>query len=158
MKMHPTYNPLPESTRVQLVTILNQLLVDFTSLTYAAKQAHWNVKGVEFIAIHRLFDEVYELASETVDSLAEGITALGGQAYGTIEVVVKETRLPAFPLDLSDRVGLSTELVKRLSNVSAYLIEAIQETGRLDPTTQNNLMNYQDKVNHYIYFIESGLQ
>jgi starvation-inducible DNA-binding protein len=155
--MHPTFNPLPEGDRRQIVVILNQLVADCISLTYAAKQAHWNVKGAEFISVHRLFDEVYDLASELTDAFAEAVISLGGQAYGTVEYAAQESRLPLFPLDQTEPKGLITEVVKRLAAVSAYLIEAIGQTATLDLTTQNDLMTAQAKVNKYIYFLESHL-
>lgn len=156
--MHPTYNPLPLNTRAQVVDILNQLLCDFIALTYAAKQAHWNVQGSDFIATHRLFDEVYELGGNIADGLAEGLVALGGHAYGTVEVAATNSRIPAFPLDLTDSTQMITEVVSRLGRASALLIDAIQQVGKLDPTTQNDLMGYHTQVNKYIYFLEKHLK
>lgn len=155
--MHPTYNPLPEQVRMQLVTILNQLVCDCLSLTYAAKQAHWNIKGQGFIAIHRLFDEVHDLGDTLVDSFAEMVTTLGGQAMGTIDYATSITRLAPFPLTINDSKQLIIELTERLAAVSQYLIEAIGQTETLDKTTQNELMNAQVQINKKIYFLESHL-
>ena len=37
----------------------------------AVKQAHWNVKGPSFIALHELFDKVNEAVEDYVDDIAE---------------------------------------------------------------------------------------
>lgn len=155
--LRQTFNPLPEANRAALVEVLNQLVADCISLTYAAKQAHWNVTGENFISIHQLFDQVYELASELSDLFAETVLTMGGQALGTVEYVVQETRLDPFPLEETDDQTLISEMCERLGALSGYLIEAIQQTGRLDLTTQNDLMTAQAKVNKYIYFLESHL-
>ena len=36
------------------------------------KQAHWNVKGPNFIALHKLFDEINEDVEEYVDLTPSG--------------------------------------------------------------------------------------
>jgi starvation-inducible DNA-binding protein len=86
--MHPTKNDLPAEKRASAVELLNDLLEDLIDLQIQAKQAHWNVKGPNFIALHELFDSVAEEAEEFVDTVAERIAALGGKAEGTIGVVV----------------------------------------------------------------------
>ena len=54
--LYPTRNDLPELTRAQVVLLLNQRLADAIDLQTQCKQAHWNVKGPTFIALHKLFD------------------------------------------------------------------------------------------------------
>ena len=85
--MHKTRNDIPAKTRKKVVELLNARLVDAIDLSMQAKQAHWNVKGPNFIALHELFDKVAEHAEGHVDALAERITALGGTAVGTVRAV-----------------------------------------------------------------------
>src|SRR6476660_9131375 len=96
--MYPTRNDLPESARTKLVELLNARLADAIDLQTQCKQAHWNVKGPEFIALHKLFDEVNEEVEDYVDLLAERIVQLGGIAEGTIGAVAKRTALIDYPL------------------------------------------------------------
>ena len=56
--MHKTKNDLPEKTRTEVIAILNARLADSIDLMHQAKQAHWNIKGPSFIALHKLFDEI----------------------------------------------------------------------------------------------------
>src|SRR5262245_40510734 len=49
---------LSENVRKQAIGLLNARLSDGVDLHYQAKQAHWNVKGPSFIALHELFDKV----------------------------------------------------------------------------------------------------
>ena len=50
--MHPTQNDLPQKTRVKVIGVLGDRLADATDLMLQSKQAHWNVKGPSFIALH----------------------------------------------------------------------------------------------------------
>src|SRR2546421_6739246 len=54
---HPTLYDIPESTRGQVIDLLNQRLADAIDLQLQTKQAHWNVKGPQFIALHKRSEE-----------------------------------------------------------------------------------------------------
>jgi hypothetical protein len=56
--MHQTHNTLSENIRTQSVALLNKQLAAAIYLHGQIKQAHWNVRGPNFIAIHQLFDKV----------------------------------------------------------------------------------------------------
>src|SRR5687767_15754400 len=100
-KLYDTKNDLPEKTRRNSVELLNQHLADALDLGLQAKQAHWNVKGPNFIALHELFDKVAEELKGFSDDIAERAVQLGGVALGTVQVVSKNTRLSAYPLGLT---------------------------------------------------------
>src|SRR6266545_2508074 len=82
-RLYPTKNDLPEAGRREAVGLLNQRLADCIDLQTQCKQAHWNVKGPSFIALHQLFDKVYDNVQDYADLLAERIMQLGGVAEGT---------------------------------------------------------------------------
>jgi len=84
---YPTKNDLPEAARGEAVALLNQRLADCIDLQTQCKQAHWNVKGPTFIALHKLFDEINEDVEGYVDLIAERVVQLGGIAEGTVGVV-----------------------------------------------------------------------
>ena len=98
--LYPTRNDLPDKVRRGSVDLLNQQLADALDLTLQAKQAHWNVKGPNFIALHELFDDVVEELFEHVDDLAERAVALGGAALGTARIAARVSRLAEYPLDI----------------------------------------------------------
>src|SRR5260370_17814010 len=100
-KLYPTKNDLPEASRVQVIALLNQRLADCIDLQAQCKQAHWNVKGPTFIALHKLFDDVYADVTDYVDLIAERIVQLGGIAEGTVGVVAERPTLVDYPLVLS---------------------------------------------------------
>ena len=67
--MYPTKNDLPEATRRQMIDLCNARLADAIDLQTQTKQAHWNVKGPHFIALHELFDKVNEDVEDYVDQI-----------------------------------------------------------------------------------------
>src|SRR5439155_858729 len=98
---HKTKNDLPQNVRGKMIELLNQQLADVLDLGLQAKQAHWNVKGPHFIGLHELFDKVAEELEEFIDGIAERAVELGGGALGTVQVIAKNSRLSAYPLDLA---------------------------------------------------------
>src|ERR1700734_3826902 len=100
--MYPTKNNLPEKVRIQVTTLLQGRLVDSIDLTLQAKQAHWNVKGPSFIALHELFDKVAEAAEGYSDLIAERIVQLGGIAEGTVRISAARSQLDEYPVTIAD--------------------------------------------------------
>ncbi len=129
--MHPTRNDLPARSRARLETLLNQRLADAIDLAAAFKQAHWNVKGPQFIALHGLFDQVHGAIEAHVDTLAERIAALGGTALGTIAAVARGSSLAPYPETLRAGPAHLVALVERMADFGRKLRAAIAAAERL---------------------------
>ena len=91
--MFETKNTLPDNTRKAMINVLQKRLSDTIDLAAQAKQAHWNVKGPNFIALHELFDGLHGELTAHTDLIAERLVALGGQAYGMIQDAARQTSL-----------------------------------------------------------------
>jgi starvation-inducible DNA-binding protein len=100
--MPKTRIDLPQDTRQQVCDLLNKRLADLIDLSLQSKQAHWNVRGMNFIAIHEMFDKLREDVDEYVDTVAERVVQLGGFAEGTSQAVVDKTTLDAYPMNIQD--------------------------------------------------------
>jgi starvation-inducible DNA-binding protein len=135
MNLEYTKNDLPETVRAAMVASLNQQLADALDLGLQAKQAHWNVKGPHFILLHQLFDEVAAAVVEFSDEIAERAVQLGGIAEGTVQVIDRDSRLPAYALDLyrgSDHVRALTEAMARFAATVRSAISAASDAGDAD--------------------------
>ena len=86
LPMQPTHNTLSGNIRAQSVELLNKHLAAAIDLNSQVKQAHWNVRGPSFIAIHELFDKVSGEVENYSDLIAERAGGLGGTAYRTVQV------------------------------------------------------------------------
>lgn len=100
--MLTTRNSLPLPTREAMISLLNARLADAVDLTTHAKQAHWTVRGANFIALHELFDAVHTDAEGWMDLIAERVAQLGGQAHGTAATATEKSKLPRYPLNITD--------------------------------------------------------
>ena len=100
--MYKTKNDIPEATRVKVVELLNARLADCIDLQTQTKQAHWNVKGPNFIALHELFDQINEDVEDYVDDIAERAVQLGGVAEGTARRVAERSSLSEYPAKAVD--------------------------------------------------------
>src|SRR5262245_28415033 len=157
--MFKTKNDLSEKVRTQVAGLLQERLADAIDLATHAKQAHWNVKGPNFIALHQLFDSVYEHAGEHADLLAERIQQLGGTSEGTARAVVKRSQLPEYPLSIAG----GREHVESLSRSLAYFgsvirqgIDRADEMG--DKDTADIFTEISRAVDKDLWFVEAHLQ
>ena len=157
--MFKTKNDLSEKVRTQVAGLLQERLADAIDLVTHAKQAHWNVKGPNFIALHQLFDSVYEHAGEHADLLAERIQQLGGAAEGTARAVAKRSQLPEYPLGIAG----GREHVESLSRSLAYFgsvvrqgIDRADEMG--DKDTADIFTEISRSVDKDLWFVEAHLQ
>lgn len=98
--MYETSNDLSATMRRSMIEVLNEHLADAIDLQLQAKQAHWNIKGSNFVGLHQLFDQVAAEAREYADDIAERAVALGGVARGTLQAVSGQSQLREYPLQL----------------------------------------------------------
>ena len=101
MRLHSTKNDLAETVRSQAIELLNSRLADCIDLQTQTKQAHWNARGANFIALHKLFDEINESVEGFSDTIAERAVQLGGTARGTARQVAVKSSLAEYPLKIS---------------------------------------------------------
>jgi starvation-inducible DNA-binding protein len=157
--MYATKNDLSAETRVAVVKILNERLADAIVLQTQCKQAHWNVKGPAFIALHELFDKVNEAVEEYIDELAERAVQLGGIAEGTAQAVVGRTTLPAYSLTLRtgpEHVTALADVLARFGKTTRAAINSTDELG--DKVTSDLFTEVTSGIDKWLWFVESHLQ
>ncbi len=156
--MHSTKNDIPAEKRATLALLLNERLADLIDLGLQAKQAHWNVKGPNFIALHTLFDDVAEEIEEYIDTAAERIVAIGGTAEGTVAVVGKRTNLPAYPVNISsgrDHVEAFSTALATVGKTVRASIDKATEVG--DTDTADLFTELSRGLDKSLWFVEAHL-
>src|SRR5258708_20065986 len=158
-KLYETKNGLREGRRSQGITVLNERLADCIDLQGQCKQAHWNVKGPTFIALHKLFDDIYADVTNYVDLIAERIVQLGGIAEGTVGVVAERSTLVDYPLVLSrgaEHVAALSDALAGFGRVARIGIEEmndLQDAGSADILTE-----ISRGVDKWLWFVEAHQQ
>lgn len=65
------------------IGILNTCLADAHILYLKLRKFHWNIKGDNFMELHKLFETHYDAVAASIDEIAERVSQVGGIAIGT---------------------------------------------------------------------------
>ena len=158
-RTYKTTVDLDVAVRGEMVGLLNQQLADSFDLYSQSKQAHWNVKGMNFIALHKLFDDVADTVEGMIDMIAERVTALGADAQGTARMAAANSSLPEFPADLDSGEAFVHALVERVgafANSSRRAATTAMDAG--DEATGDLFIEVTREMDKLLYFLEAHVQ
>jgi starvation-inducible DNA-binding protein len=157
-KLIHTLNDLTEETRLKIIEILNQSVADGIDLQLQIKQAHWNVKGADFIGVHELLDKIADALRNNIDDIAERVAQLGGVAEGTVQRITVRTHLPEYPLDIHKSHDHLQAVAASLANFGRHVRKAIAEASALkDDDTADLYTEVSRESDKHLWFIESFL-
>jgi starvation-inducible DNA-binding protein len=150
---------LEGNAKSAVIDILNARLADAIDLALIVKQAHWNLKGIQFIAVHEMLDLVRTAIDEHVDIIAERVAQLDGVALGTSQVIAKSSKLEAYPTDIRkvpDHLAALAERFAVLANQVREDIDATDEAG--DADAADILTAFSRELDKDLWFIKSHLE
>lgn len=150
---------LKDNARKTSISELLACMADGTALSMALKQAHWNVKGPNFIAVHELFDAVKARLDPQLDEMAERVQQLDGVAIGTVEEVAKASSLKPYPTDLTKSADHLREICARMRDYGERVRSAIDTTEEAgDANTADILTNASRQADKDLWFLESHIE
>jgi starvation-inducible DNA-binding protein len=150
---------LKNNAKAAVIDVLNARLADSIDLALITKQAHWNLKGPNFIAVHEMLDPMRAAIDKHVDVIAERIAQLDGVALGTSQVVAKATALEAYPTDISKATDHLTALADRYAKLANQVREDIDTTDEAgDAGTADILTAFSRELDKDLWFIKSHLE
>lgn len=132
--------PLNDVDQKVVAEALQGALVDLIDLSLVAKQAHWNVVGPHFRALHLQLDELVTLARDHADTVAERAVALGVNPDGRSVTVAASTQVQQPEHGWIEDGKVVAAFTDILEGVGVRIRERIVATGDPDPVTQDLLI------------------
>jgi starvation-inducible DNA-binding protein len=158
-RMYQSNVGVPEANRQAIIALLNARLADSLDLRSQVKWAHWNVKGINFMQLHLLFDSVATHLEEQTDTIAERVVTLGGVAIGTARQAAAHTGLKEADLAAADGPSQLKWLVHNVAHHANALREAVNASDDLDDKITADLFtSIARDLDKDLWFLEAHLQ
>ena len=136
---------------------LAPVVIDLTALALEGKQAHWHVRGTNFIAVHELLDTLVDHARAGLDQAAERIAALGPPLDARTATVAKKTSVPPVRDGFQQSDLLIADIVAAIDAVLVTLRAAIEGLGELDPVSEDIVIGITDQIELDRWFLFSHI-
>jgi starvation-inducible DNA-binding protein len=149
-----------KSTNSQAVADeLSKILADEYVLYTKTRNAHWNVEGPDFHAVHKFFESQYEQFEEIVDDVAERIRSIGHYAPASLKQFLELTQLTEMNREKNDSNGFIKEL---LSDHESIIIRLRENINRFadeynDAGTSDFITGLMEKHEKMAWFLRGHL-
>ncbi len=157
--LHNTRNDTKNNAKAVSMQCLEARLADSIDLGLVTKQAHWNLKGPQFIGVHLMLDKFRAEQDEWTDSIAERIVQLGGTAKGTVQEIDSRTSLPAYPTDIYKIADHIAALIERYAACANSMRKNIDDTADAgDADTADLFTEVSRGLDKQLWFLEAHVQ
>jgi starvation-inducible DNA-binding protein len=154
--MYTTRIDIPESLRAKTIELLNETLAASLDMWSQTKQAHWNVRGPGFLAVHQLFDTVSGAVEAYSDLFAERAGSLGGEAQGTVQVSATASFLSPYKLGIADSTLHISNVASALADFGESVRNSADKAAEFgDTTTADVFTEVSRGVDQQLWLVES---
>lgn len=138
----------------QLLTpVVHHLIV----LALTGKQAHWHVRGANFVSVHEFLDEVVAHAQDWSDLAAERIVALGLPIDARLKTIAERSTAPEPSAGFQQAAAAINEVIGVMDQVKRYLDQAIDGLAELDPPSQDVAIEIRRGIDKDRWFLFSHI-
>ncbi|GAB3066817.1 Dps family protein [Virgibacillus ainsalahensis] len=140
----------------KLINFLNQLLSNYFVMYVKLHRYHWFIQGRHFFVLHEKFEEMYNMAAENLDEIAERILMINGKPLATMVKFLKETTLTEANADDKE-----DEMIAQLIQDYEQIIKEIRTEGipyaedQQDEPTIDMLISIQANLEKYNWMLKA---
>ena len=139
-----------ETVRNQSGALCQNLVYMTEDLAVFVKRCHWNVRGSNFLPIHKMFDDFWGDLLDYTDTVAERIVQLGGIVMGPLQVC-------DCPVVVEQMETVRLVVTKTAELCKAYRESANSALALNDQGTANIFIDLSNKMDKWLWFLESHL-
>jgi starvation-inducible DNA-binding protein len=141
-----------------IIALLQDRLNALNDLALTLKHIHWNVVGSHFIGVHTMLDPQVDAVRLMVDETAERIATLGGSPVGTPGALVAQRSWDDYDLGRADAIDHMGALDVVYTGVIEAHRQAIEDTEKPDPVTQDMLIGQSTQLEQFHWFVRAHLE
>lgn len=142
-------------SKTVVVEKLQAALVDLIDLSLEGKQAHWNVVGPHFRAVHLQLDEIIEDLRAWSDDVAERLAAIGASPDGRAATVASDSDVQNFDGGQLGDDKIIRVYSEQLTGVSERLQAALPELEE-DLASQDLLIGIVTGLDKHAWMMRSA--
>ena len=149
---------LTEKQGTKIADLLQKQLSTYNDLHLTLKHVHWNVVGPNFIGVHEMIDPQVDLVRGYADEVAERIATLGGSPQGTPGSILKDRTWDDYSVGRDTVQAHLAALDLVYNGVIEDTRRGIDETEKLDPVTQDILIDHSAELEKFQWFVRAHLE
>lgn len=136
---------------------LTPAVYDLIALGVNAKQAHWHIRGRNFIGVHEFLDQVVAHAQDAADTAAERIVALGLPLDARLHNVAARTTTPKMSPGFQQSNTTITEVVAQIDATLETLYRAVKGLDDVDLVSQDIVIAIAQQLDKDRWFLHSHI-
>lgn len=117
---------ISDKNRETIADQLSKILADEFVLYSKTLNAHWNIEGSDFHAVHLYLETLYNEQQKIVDTVAEKIRTVGHYAPAQLKKYLQLTHLTEESFEKNDSQTFFSELLEDHESIIVFLRENIK--------------------------------